>query len=57
MPKKRPASPETYDSDNGFVEDAPKSKKSKTKNGASASSGSGASTGKDGDGGVFWEVS
>ncbi|KAK3174828.1 hypothetical protein OEA41_002074 [Lepraria neglecta] len=57
-PKKRSAEVEEYDSDGGFVEDAPKSKKSKmSKVGASGSSkpAGGASTGKDGE--VFWELS
>ncbi|KAL2055249.1 hypothetical protein ABVK25_004587 [Lepraria finkii] len=57
-PKKRSAEVEEDDSDGGFVEDAPKSKKSKmSKIGASGSSkaAGGASTGKDDE--VFWELS
>lgn len=66
--KKRPSSAdaEDYESDGGFVEDAPKSKKAKTgktsKSGNSAAksqmvgfvAGGGGQVGKDGD--VFWEV-
>ena len=51
MPKKRSADAEEYDSDGGFVEDAPKSKRSKV---LKEGSGGGGTKGKDGE--VFWEV-
>lgn len=60
MPKKRlsSASPTNdYESDNGFVEDAPKSKKPKTASkgrSAGAEAVGGGTVGKDGE--VFWEV-
>ena len=68
MPRqKRPSATaaEDYDSDNGFVEDVPKSKKakvSKTKNGKAAGGEAAAGGGvgekvKGKDGEVFWEVS
>ena len=55
-PKKRSAAAaEDYDSDNGFVEDAPKSKRSKVlKEGEGSGGGEGGTKGKDGE--VFWEV-
>ncbi len=63
MPKKRPSSTapvDTYESDNGFVEDAPKSKKPRTtrtakEGGGDAKAVGGREVGKDGE--VFWEVS
>ena len=57
-PRKRVAEVEEYESDRGFVEDAPKSKKSRTtkkEDGSGSAAAGGASTGKDGE--VFWEVS
>ncbi len=49
-PRKRSAEVEEYDSDDGFVEDAPKSKRSKV-----SKEGPGVEKkGKDGE--VFWEV-
>ena len=68
MPPKRPSTAEAYESDNGFVEDAPARKKSKpltqshsartnaTANGHGGSVvGGGGQVGRDGD--VFWELS
>lgn len=57
MPKR--AAAETYDSDGGFVEDAPKSKKSKAKSDFKNAStvGGAAQMQKDSEGGVFWELS
>ena len=63
MPRqKRPsaAAAEDYDSDDGFVEDAPKSKKAKvSKSGKAGGDGAGGVGGKVAgkDGEVFWEVS
>ena len=64
MPKKRSAetAAEEYESDGGFVEDAPKSKRSKVskskmqeKDGGNVGTqGMGMGVGKDGE--VFWEV-
>ena len=57
---KRSTDAADYESDGGFVEDAPKSKKAKTEkerkvDKSATAKGSGASTGKSGD--MVWEVS
>ena len=51
-PRKRAAETEEYGSDGGFVEDAPKSKRSKTSKASPSKD-----TKKDDDGNDFWEVS
>ncbi|KAL6714748.1 hypothetical protein ACLMJK_008173 [Lecanora helva] len=51
--KKRPAEAEEYESDDGFVEDAPKGKKTKKVAGGEAAGKR--SVGRDGE--VFWELS
>ena len=50
--RKRSAKSEDYDSDGGFVEDAPKIKKNKTDNSSKAKVG----TQQDDEGNDFWEV-
>ena len=61
MPKKRSAeavTAEEYESDGGFVEDAPKSKRSKVSKAKvqEKDSGNGGTKGMGKDGEVFWEV-
>ena len=60
MPKKRSAevAAEEYESDGGFVEDAPKSKRSKVSKAKEKDGGGGGAKGgeKGKDGEVFWEV-
>ncbi|GAB7365803.1 hypothetical protein MBLNU230_g7136t1 [Neophaeotheca triangularis] len=60
--RKRAAETETYESDNGFIEDAPKSKKSKQSAGNAVKDKDGKTKistemQKDDDGSVYWEVS